>query len=160
MGNDFAAVSEVIPKDTYTIDDYQITTKHDKTRRMTIILEVYPISREKVVSCVLLMDQWQILRQNYRCKYSWNIVNNVCRISAIVPAKLCVIYSFRHKSYGPSHNIVMTRRTQQKQRNQRAANPLTPLVYDLLQWHHNGRDSVSNHRRLDCLLNRVFRRKL
>ena len=47
VGNDFAAVSEVIPKDTYTIDDYQITTKHDKTRRMTIILEVYPISRGK-----------------------------------------------------------------------------------------------------------------
>ena len=28
-----------------------------------------------------------------------------------------------------------------------------------LQWRHNGRNGVSNHRRLDCLLNRVFRRK-
>ena len=26
-----------------------------------------------------------------------------------------------------------------------------------LQWHHNERDSVSNHRRLDCLLNRWFK---
>ena len=28
-----------------------------------------------------------------------------------------------------------------------------------LQWHHNERDGVSNHQRLDCLFNRVFRRK-
>ena len=27
-----------------------------------------------------------------------------------------------------------------------------------LQWHHNGRDSVSNHQPHDCLLNRLFRR--
>ena len=28
-----------------------------------------------------------------------------------------------------------------------------------LQWRHNGHDGVSNHRRLDCLLNRLFRRR-
>ena len=28
-----------------------------------------------------------------------------------------------------------------------------------LQWRHNERDGVSNHRRLDCLLNRMFRRR-
>ena len=28
-----------------------------------------------------------------------------------------------------------------------------------LQWHYNEGDSVSNHRRLDCLLNRSFRRR-
>ena len=28
-----------------------------------------------------------------------------------------------------------------------------------LQWWHNGRDGVTNHRRLNCLLNRLFRRK-
>ena len=28
-----------------------------------------------------------------------------------------------------------------------------------LQWRHNGRDSVSNHQRHDCLLNRSFRRR-
>ena len=28
-----------------------------------------------------------------------------------------------------------------------------------LQWRHNECDGVSNHRRLDCLLNRLFRRK-
>ena len=27
-----------------------------------------------------------------------------------------------------------------------------------LQWHHNGRDSISNHQRLDSLLNRLFSR--
>ena len=26
-----------------------------------------------------------------------------------------------------------------------------------LQWHHNWRDGISNHKRLDCLLNRLFR---
>ena len=30
------------------------------------------------------------------------------------------------------------------------------LPYIALQWRHNERDSVSNHRRLDCLLNRLF----
>ena len=28
-----------------------------------------------------------------------------------------------------------------------------------LQWRHNGRDSVSNHKPRDCLLNRLFRRR-
>ena len=28
-----------------------------------------------------------------------------------------------------------------------------------LQWRHNGRDGVSNHQRLDCLFNRLFRRR-
>ena len=28
-----------------------------------------------------------------------------------------------------------------------------------LQWHHNGRYGVSNHQRLNCLLNRFFRRR-
>ena len=28
-----------------------------------------------------------------------------------------------------------------------------------LQWSHNYRDGVSNHRRLDCLLNRLIRRR-
>ena len=30
---------------------------------------------------------------------------------------------------------------------------------NLLQWHHNGRDSVSNHQPQGCLLNRLFRRR-
>ena len=29
-----------------------------------------------------------------------------------------------------------------------------------LQWHYNGQDSVSNHQPHDCLLNRLFRRRL
>ena len=29
----------------------------------------------------------------------------------------------------------------------------------LLQWRHNGCDAVSNYRRLDCLFNRLFRRR-
>ena len=36
------------------------------------------------------------------------------------------------------------------------------LSYDgtsVLQWRHNERDRVSTHRRLDCLLNRLFRRR-
>ena len=28
-----------------------------------------------------------------------------------------------------------------------------------LQWRHNERDGISNHRRIDCLLNRLFRRR-
>ena len=28
-----------------------------------------------------------------------------------------------------------------------------------LQWRHNERDGVSNHLRLDCLLNRLFKRR-
>ena len=30
---------------------------------------------------------------------------------------------------------------------------------DPLQWRHHGRDRVSNHRRLHCFLNRLFRRR-
>ena len=28
-----------------------------------------------------------------------------------------------------------------------------------VEWRHNERDGISNHRRLDCLLNRLFRRR-
>ena len=31
--------------------------------------------------------------------------------------------------------------------------------FSSLQWRHNERDGASNHRRLDCLLNRLFRRR-
>ena len=33
------------------------------------------------------------------------------------------------------------------------------LVHIPLPWRHNGRDGVSNHRHLDCLLNRLIRRR-
>ena len=33
------------------------------------------------------------------------------------------------------------------------------LFGTILQWRHNECDGVSNHRRLDCLLNRLFRRR-
>ena len=33
------------------------------------------------------------------------------------------------------------------------------LPLSRLQWRHNGRDSTSNHRPHDCLLNRLFRRR-
>ena len=32
-------------------------------------------------------------------------------------------------------------------------------IFGSLQWRHNGRDRVSNYRRLDCLLSRLFRRR-
>ena len=35
----------------------------------------------------------------------------------------------------------------------------TNCLFSELQWRHNKRDGVSNHRRLDCLLNRLFRRR-
>ena len=34
------------------------------------------------------------------------------------------------------------------------------IYHNPLQWRHNGRDGVSNHRRLECLLKRLFRRSL
>ena len=33
------------------------------------------------------------------------------------------------------------------------------IKYNALHWGHNGRDGVSDDRRLDCLLNRFFRRR-
>ena len=38
-------------------------------------------------------------------------------------------------------------------------NSLWPAYVVTLQWRHNGRDGVSNHRRLECLLNRLFRHR-
>ena len=32
-------------------------------------------------------------------------------------------------------------------------------VFSTLQWRHNGRDGVPNHKLHDCLLNRLFRRR-
>ena len=38
-------------------------------------------------------------------------------------------------------------------------NTIKRLNAHVLQWRHNGRDSVSNHQPKDCLLNRLFRRR-
>ena len=35
----------------------------------------------------------------------------------------------------------------------------SPFSVCALQWHHNGRDCISNHQPRDCLLNRLFRRR-
>ena len=35
-----------------------------------------------------------------------------------------------------------------------------PIPNPTFQWRHNGHDSVSNHQPPDCLLNRLFRRRL
>ena len=40
----------------------------------------------------------------------------------------------------------------------RESNRIATLLVSL-QWRHNGRDGVSNHRPYDCLLNRLFRRR-
>ena len=34
-----------------------------------------------------------------------------------------------------------------------------PMLYSTLQWRHNDRGGVSSHRRFDCLLNRLIRRR-
>ena len=64
-----------------------------------------------------------------------------------------------------SHTIYFMRRTDQTRAptvHVQTNNPWIVLmsVHVSLQWRHNERDSVSNHRRLDCLLNRLFRRKI
>ena len=33
-------------------------------------------------------------------------------------------------------------------------------AFSALEWRHNERDGVSNHRSLDCLHNRIFKRRL
>ena len=38
--------------------------------------------------------------------------------------------------------------------------PIPHLRYKTLQWRHDERDGVSNHRRLDCLLDHLFRHRL
>ena len=43
------------------------------------------------------------------------------------------------------------------QNNLKSGCILWDFVY-ILQWRHNERDGISNHRHLDCLLNRLFRR--
>ena len=37
--------------------------------------------------------------------------------------------------------------------------PCTKQTFCSLQWRHNERDGISNHRRLDCVFNRMFRRR-
>ena len=42
---------------------------------------------------------------------------------------------------------------------QKAPTIFMTLTHDTLQWRHNERDGISHHRRLDCLLNRLFRHR-
>ena len=53
-------------------------------------------------------------------------------------------YNFNNNMYIYNINFIMLIRT---------------LGTVALQWRHNERDGVSNHRRLDCLLKRLFRRR-
>ena len=52
-----------------------------------------------------------------------------------------------------------TRVTRWTPKDPTAARITGSLFGTTLKWRHNERDGVSNHRRLDCLLNRLFRRR-
>ena len=68
---------------------------------------------------------------------------------------------------------IMGEACQKEESKMSASSFLFPIVYSrgrtqqptarpwvwTLPWRHNGHDGVSNHRRLDCLLNRLFRRR-
>ena len=52
-----------------------------------------------------------------------------------------------------------TRVTRWTSKHPTAAQITASLFSTTLQWRHNESDGVSNHRRLDCLLHRLFRRR-
>ena len=53
------------------------------------------------------------------------------------------------------NNIILTRHYEYSPLN--SGNELAIIISQTLQWSHNERHSVSNYRRLKCLLNRLFR---
>ena len=59
----------------------------------------------------------------------------------------------------PIQNWNWTIMTRWTPKDPTAARITRSLFGTTLQWRHNERDGVSNHRRLDCLLNCLFRRR-
>ena len=82
---------------------------------------------------------------------AWWFCENTAPYKTTIMGKNCSELG-QFSAYFPSHNLRTPR--------VRAS----PRLYWLslshaLEWRHNERDGVSNHLRLDCLLNRLFRRR-
>ena len=83
----------------------------------------------------------------------------------------CMYYSCQNRLHNPVNAMFspgFTRRDEESVINTAFTTPCLcfpprMLSYNIdslpLQWRHNERDGVSNHRRLYCLLNRLFRRR-
>ena len=68
-----------------------------------------------------------------------------------------------HRIIPACHKVILwpvTQTTQNYVYREFMFDAYNPYIWERsLQWRHNGRDSVSNHRPHDCLLNRVFGRR-
>ena len=68
---------------------------------------------------------------------------------------LCIRWLLHRKWYWWNHNTASLQRCSDYTDIQKAI--VCRNTTSTLQWHHYGRDSVSNHQPHDCLLNRLFR---
>ena len=107
----------------------------------------------------LKTDLWMIwyhkLKLPLSAKYS-QFQGKVIRVEQC--AKFEAIPSIMHGTpqFYPFHHFKIRRWTS---KHPTAAQITGSLFCTTLQWRHNESDGVSNHRRLDCLLNRLFRRR-
>ena len=113
-------------------------------------------------SCLLPIQWSQALSREWRCtwssadrrcsNYSWVIDNYIAYSGASYIRDLAVI---RIRRAAASINHV----TQGHCATQYPNRISGLFQHSTLQWRHNGCDGVSNHRRIDCLLNCLFRRR-
>ena len=110
-----------------------------------------------------LNQYWNIVNWNLGDNLQWNINRNSLifiqeRSFQIVDSEMVAILSRSHCVKGISFSMPLPRC---RQINNGINKSLVALTFHKLslQWRHNERDGVSNHRRIECLLNRLYRRR-
>ena len=92
------------------------------------------------------------------CHYAINSLD-VDHMLVLIPSKWCALHKRMVQSFHPpiKPDYYEVKYLQPIWRS--VARIYHLRVHDLLQWCHNEHNGVSKHRRLNCLLNRLFRRR-
>ena len=125
-----------------------------------------------------LNQWWDIVNWNLRNKFQWNLERNsyifiqenafenvVCKMAVILSRPQCdkhlklFLTSYMKDSRNRILSLKICRYRLQSTLLLTVYGSSMPLSDGSSQWRHNERDSVSNHRHLDGLLIRLFRRR-
>ena len=93
------------------------------------------------------------------CHPVWVFVYNLRCIAVIISAKCLICSTITGPCYMTLYKKCRSLVSTQQLRDAMESSLNNRRAMHPLRWRHNDRDGISNHRRLDCLLNNLFRRR-
>ena len=102
--------------------------------------------------------QWNVNRNSYLFSRKHIRECRLWYVGHFVSASICQSNVWKHDGEWVCGNCI-THTMHWYRMICKVRKPVFMLILSSLEWRHNGRDSVSNHQSLDCLLNRLLKRR-